>query len=79
MKRGAKRQYTVRSVPSDLDHALRAQAKRQGKSLNEVVLDALRRGVGLDGHERRFHDLDACIGTWQEDSAFDEALKQQSE
>ncbi len=77
MKRGAKRQYTIRSVPSDLDRVLRTQAQRQGKSLNEVTLEALRRGVELDGHEALFDDLDALIGTWEEDPRFEAALKRQ--
>jgi len=39
-------QYTLRNVPAELDEALRARARRTGKSLNEVAIEALRRDMG---------------------------------
>ena len=77
MKRAANRQYTIRSVPPVVDRALREHAKRLSKSLNEVAVEALRRGVGLEASETVFDDLDDCIGTWREDPDFDAALKRQ--
>jgi hypothetical protein len=68
-------QYTLRSVPPAVDLALRQRARREGKSLNEVVLDALAHGAGLHGPV--YTDLDDGIGTWREDPAFDAALKAQ--
>jgi hypothetical protein len=58
-----------------VDHLLRKRARRQGKSLNEVVLEAIR--SGLEMPEPAFDDLDDCIGTWQDDPDFDAALKRQ--
>jgi len=40
-------QYTIRNVPNYLDAALRVSAREQGKSLNEVAIEALARGFGL--------------------------------
>ena len=77
MKRDAKRQYTIRSVPAAVDRVLREHARRRNKSLNEVALEALRCGAGLEASERAFDDLDECIGTWEQDLAFDAALKRQ--
>ena len=77
MKGNAGRQYTIRSVPPAVDQVLRQHAKRRSKSLNEVALEALQRGVGLEAPEAVFDDLDDCIGTWQEDPDFDAALKRQ--
>ena len=77
MKRDGKRQYTIRSVPQAVDRALRDRARRRNKSLNEVALEALRRGAGLEGAEDVFDDLDDCIGTWLADPEFDAALKRQ--
>lgn len=77
MHRNAKPQYTIRSVPPTVDRALRERARRQGKSINEVALEALRRGVGLDAQDTVFDDLDKCIGTWQEDPDVETALKRQ--
>ncbi len=34
-------QYTVRKVPAALDKAIRGKARAEGKSLNEVAVEAL--------------------------------------
>lgn len=67
-------QYTLRSIPAALDQALRARAAQEGKSLNQVAREALKRGIGLPEQEESMRDLDHLIGTWQEDPAFDEAI-----
>ena len=70
-------QYTLRKVPHSLDAALRRRAREQGKSLNEVAIEALARGAGLSGELRRQRDLRDIAGTWQSDRAFDRALAAQ--
>lgn len=70
-------QYTIRNIPEYLDSALRQVARRQGKSLNEAALEALVRGAGLSEGLRRKRDLGDLAGSWQEDSAFDSALREQ--
>ena len=60
-----------------LDAALRERARAAGKSLNEVVLDALAEGVGLNGARKKRRDLSHIVGTWKEDKAFDEAIAEQ--
>ena len=68
-------QYTIRSVPSHVDKALRQRARRMGQSLNEVVLDALATATGAavaDAEPRG--DLDWFIGSKTMDSSFDSAL-----
>lgn len=68
-------QYTIRSIPPKLDRTLRLQAKRSGKSLNEVVVESLAKGAGVDMDSQSFHDLDWFVGSMQVDSEFDEALQ----
>jgi plasmid stability protein len=70
-------QYTIRNVPDYLDEALRVSARREGKSLNEVVLAALVRGAGLAERKRIKRDLSDIVGTWQEDPAFESAIADQ--
>ena len=70
-------QYTLRNVPKSLDRALREQARSQNKSLNEIVLDALQRGLGLDGEPVTQRDLSDIVGTWQDDAEMDRALAEQ--
>jgi len=70
-------QYTIRNVPGTLDEALRKAARQRGKSLNEVTIEALARGVGIAGESRPQRDLGDIAGTWRKDAAFDNALAAQ--
>ena len=70
-------QYTLRNVPKHLDRALRAEAKRQNKSLNEVVLDALLRSLGVDAEAPVQRDLSDIVGSWQSDPTMERILAEQ--
>jgi plasmid stability protein len=70
-------QYTIRNIPDPLDAALRQSARKKGKSLNEVALEALVRGAGLGEHRVPLRDLSDIAGSWHDDPAFDEARAQQ--
>lgn len=70
-------QYTIRNIPDYLDAALRDAARDQGKSLNDVAVEALTRGAGISECRVRQRDLSDIVGTWQEDPAFDAALADQ--
>ncbi len=60
-----------------MDVALRRRAREQGKSLNEVAIEALARGAGISGRLGRERDLRDVAGTWRKDRAFDRALAAQ--
>ena len=68
------RQYTVRSVPENVDRAIRQRARREAKSLNAVILETIARGLQLDAKPTGHTDLDHLIGTWMEDPEFDRAV-----
>ena len=70
-------QYPLRNVPDTLDEALRRAARKQDKSLNEVAIEALARGVGIAGELGRQRDLSDIAGTWRKDPAFDKSLAAQ--
>ena len=70
-------QYTIRNVPDTLDGALRRAAREQGKSLNEMAIEALARGAGITGERSRQRDLNDIAGTWRKDPAFESALHAQ--
>jgi hypothetical protein len=70
-------QYTIRKVPNVLDAALRRSAREQGKSLNEVVIETLARGVAVGGESFRKRDLRDVAGTWRSDPEFDQAIEAQ--
>jgi hypothetical protein len=71
-------QYTIRGVPPAVDAALRKRARVTGKSLNQVVIEALAEGVGVNLLRKR-RNLDDIAGTWIEDKAFDEAIAAQDQ
>ena len=70
-------QYTIRNVPGALDAMLRERAKREGKSLNEMVIEALARAMGFSKGPVRHRDLSGIAGTWLEDPEFDRAIEDQ--
>ena len=67
-------QYTIRTVPTAVDRALRRRARLEAKSLNTVAVEALTRGLELEAKTLEHTDLDALIGSWQEDGNFDQAV-----
>ena len=71
-------QYTVRGIPAPLDRALRALAKKEKKSLNQVAMEALQKAI-TPGAAKRHSDLDEFIGTWVEDPEFDKAIAEQDQ
>lgn len=77
MKNDNSRQYTIRQVPAEVDRVLRRKARKEGRSLNEVAVEALKTGAGLMDPGIEFHDLDWIAGTWIEDPKFDEVLRAQ--
>ncbi len=66
-------QYTIRQVPSTVDKALRANARKNNQSLNDVLLAALAGAAG----ETEQHDLDFLAGSWQGDETTEATLKEQ--
>jgi hypothetical protein len=69
------RQYTIRSIPERVDRELRKRAKAEGKSLNAVVLQVLEEAAVAPDRPKRNENLRKFFGTWVEDPAFDEAMK----
>ena len=70
-------QLTIRRVPERVKKLLQELAKREEKSLNQVSLEVLERGLGLTGDEVVYHDLDDLAGTWVDDPEFDKAIEEQ--
>ena len=71
-----KRSYlTVRNVPEDVARELELERKRHGVSLNQAVVDTLRRGLGL-GQLRKSNGLAGLAGKWsrRELEAFERSI-----
>ncbi len=59
-------QYTIRGVPEFLDANVRMFAKKESKSINQVLLDALSAGLGYFRKPQRNDSLVALAGSWEE-------------
>jgi hypothetical protein len=70
-------QYTIRSIPPAIDEAVRERARAEGKSLNEVAVEALADGLGLGDEDVVRRDLSDVVGTWKKDVAVEAALAAQ--
>jgi hypothetical protein len=70
-------QYTVRGIPDALDKVLRRRARAEGKSLNEVAVEALADGLGLGQEPIVVRDLSDIIGTWKNEASVETALAAQ--
>jgi hypothetical protein len=66
-------QYTVRGVSERTDAVLREMAAEEGVSLNAVALSLLDAAAAQGDEAGRSHDLDALVGSWVADPAFDQA------
>lgn len=70
-------QYTIRNVPPSVDRTLRKRAQAQGRSLNDVLLEALSAAASVAKEPRTYADLDHLIGTWVHDPETERALAEQ--
>ena len=74
-------QYTIRNIPKRVDQNLRRRAKEQGRSLNDVVVEALSiiSGVVEPQQPIKYRDLSDIAGSWVEDPEFDKIMKEQDQ
>lgn len=77
MKKVAPIQYTLRQIPRALDEALRKKSREEGKSMNQTAIETLSSGLAREGVVILHRDLDFMVGSWVEDPAFDEAIREQ--
>jgi len=68
------RQMTIRRVPEKVAQKLNEVARNEAKSLNQVALEALRKGLDMAEEAVEYHDLDDLAGTWKDDPEFDRAI-----
>ncbi len=61
---------TVRGIDPEVDKKLKETAKEQGKSRNQLILEMIRKNLGIERERKYSHeynDLDALFGKWTED------------
>ena len=60
---------SIRGIDEQTSSLLKQEAKRRGISMNALILELLRRGVGLSSAKPTYHDLDHLAGTWTAEEA----------
>jgi hypothetical protein len=66
----------IQQLPAAVDRALSEKATREGRSVQEVAVEAIAKGLGIESTaDREKLDLSKFVGTWVEDPEFDEAMK----
>jgi hypothetical protein len=65
----------IQNIPRQIDEALRARAQAEGKTVDQVALEAIESGLGLSASGGKQRDLSDIAGTWVEDPIFDEVRR----
>ena len=61
---------TIRGVEREVAEKLKLTASKQGKSINQLVLEIIKGGLGLTKGKKyscEYNDLDELFGSWSED------------
>ena len=61
---------TIRGIDEAMAAKLRHVAQQRGQSINQVVLDTIKKELGLEKvpkYTRIYDDLDHLFGTWTQD------------
>ncbi len=61
---------TIRGVEPEISEMLKQIAKKQGKSVNYLMLELIKNGLGLQKEKkfsRQYDDLDDLFGRWDDD------------
>ncbi len=61
---------TIRGIEPEIAEILKRTAKKQGKSVNCLMLELIKKGLGLQKEKkfsRQYDDLDDLFGKWNED------------
>ena len=66
----------LEQLPKAVTDALARKAAQEGKTVPEVALEAMARGLGVQESGTKKRDLSRFRGKWIEDPAVDDALRQ---
>jgi hypothetical protein len=65
------RYLTIRGIPSEVAEALEQERDRSRASLNQTVIDLLRRALGVPATEGQRNGLASLAGTWTQEELED--------
>ncbi|HWB54797.1 MAG TPA: hypothetical protein VG722_11415 [Tepidisphaeraceae bacterium] len=71
------RVLTLENIPEEVESALQAKARAEGKTINDVAVEALAAAAGVSVSPTKKRDLSDIAGTWVEDPEFDKIMREQ--
>ena len=63
------RQLTLRALPSAVDQQLRAVSRKNGKSINQTVIELLKKALGISDLPHKKRNVRHLAGTWTKHDA----------
>lgn len=69
----------LRDIPEDVERALRAKAQAEGKTTEQIAVEALRAITAPSDGPAKKRDLSDLAGTWKEDPEFDRIMREQDQ
>jgi hypothetical protein len=62
---------TIRGIEPGLDRVIKSRAKQNNLSVNQWILQTLKKvtGLGKEPAFKKYHDLDALAGGWSKEEA----------
>jgi hypothetical protein len=70
-------QYTIRNIPKVLDQALRRRARQNNMTLNEVVIEAMASGLGVQQAPAKRRSVREIFAGHPKDADLEAALADQ--
>jgi plasmid stability protein len=64
----------LRDIPEDVERALRARAKAEGKTPEQIAIEAIAATTSPSSGMKS--DFSAVVGTWVEDPVFDQIRRE---
>ena len=61
---------TIRGIDPNVDTRLKQTALEQGKSVNQLILEIIRKSLGMEKektYSREYSDLDDLFGQWNDE------------
>jgi hypothetical protein len=58
------KQFTLRSIPQNIDQMLRATARKRGKSMNKVAIELLKESLCVPDSAFKKRSVRHLAGTW---------------
>jgi plasmid stability protein len=58
---------TIRGIPEDLAKALKKEKDRRGRSINQTVIELLKKALNLDWKTKGGNGLERLAGAWNQE------------